>query len=92
VVLRLPRIEVLAAFRGNMVSVNVTTTEIVRQQSINRASTERQQSWVWHLEQSKGSDMAFTHNQRNGSRYEQKRSQYGHIPSLKMSVNRASTN
>jgi len=56
----LPIIEVLAAFIGNTVyvdvaspdnehqrSVNTASTE--RQQSINRASTERQQSWVLHL-------------------------------------------
>jgi hypothetical protein len=55
-----------------MVTVNVTTTEIVHQQSINRASAERQQSWVLHLVQSKGSAMVFTHNQRNGSCHEQK--------------------
>jgi len=46
VLLRLPIIKVLAAFRGNMVSVNVTTPQYECQQSINRASTECQQSWV----------------------------------------------
>jgi hypothetical protein len=42
-------IKVLAAFRGNMVSVNVTTPGIEHQQSINRASTEREHTWVLHL-------------------------------------------
>jgi len=49
VLLRLPIIKVLAAFRGDMVTLHVTTPENERQQSINRASTERQQSWVLHL-------------------------------------------
>jgi len=35
--------------------------------------------------------MAFTHNERIGSRDEQMRMRHGHSPSLKMSVNRAST-
>jgi hypothetical protein len=39
VLLCLPIIKVLAAFRGIMVSVNVTTPEDKRQQSINRART-----------------------------------------------------
>jgi len=37
--LHLPIIKVLAAFRGNMVSVNFTTPDHERQQSVNRAST-----------------------------------------------------
>jgi len=36
--------------------------------------------------------MAYTQNYHIGSRYEQKRSQHGHCPSLKISVNTASTN
>jgi len=75
-----------------MVSVNVTTPENERQQSINRVSTERKQSWVLHLVKSKRCAMAFTRNQRNGSRYEQKRLQHGQIRGLKMSVNSTSTN
>jgi hypothetical protein len=73
VLLRLPILKVLAAFRGNMVRVNVTTPENERQQSINRASAEHQQSWVLHLAQSNGCATAFTQNQSYGSRYEQKR-------------------
>jgi len=49
VLLRLPIIKVLATFRGNMVSVNVTTPDNDRLQSINIASTECEQSWVLHL-------------------------------------------
>jgi len=52
-------IEVLAAFIGNIVYVDiaspenerqqsVNTASSERQQSINRASTEHQQSWVLH--------------------------------------------
>jgi hypothetical protein len=87
----LPIIKVLATFRGNMVRVNVTTPENERQQSINRVSSEHQQSWVWHLVYSKGCATACTQNQHNGSRYEEKRLSHGHIPSLKISVNRVST-
>jgi len=98
----IPIMKVLAAFIGNTVyvdvaspenerqqSVNTASTE--RQQSINRVSTERQQSWVLHRIQSKGYAMAFTHNRRIGSLYVQKKQHHGHSPSLKMSVNRAST-
>jgi len=42
--LRLPIIEVFAAFMGNIVTVIITTPENERQQSINRVSTECQQS------------------------------------------------
>jgi hypothetical protein len=49
VLMRLPLITVLAGFRRNVVSVNITAAENERQQSFNRASTERQQSWVLHL-------------------------------------------
>jgi hypothetical protein len=90
VLLRLPIIEVLATFMGNMVCVNVTAPENEHQQSINRVSTERQQSCVLHLVLSQRGATAFTHNQCNGSRYEQKRSRHGHSPSLKLSVNRLS--
>jgi len=47
--LHLPIINVLATFRGNIVGVDVTTPEDEHQQSINRASTEHQQSWVLRL-------------------------------------------
>jgi len=40
----LPIIEVLAAFIGNIVNVDVAAPEYEGQQSVNRASTERQQS------------------------------------------------
>jgi len=50
VVLRhLPIIEVLAAYIGNIVNVDVAEPENERRQSVNRASTERQQSCVLHL-------------------------------------------
>jgi hypothetical protein len=49
VLLHIPIIKVLAAFRGNMVSFNVTTPQNERQQSINRASTKREQSWVLYI-------------------------------------------
>jgi len=53
-------IEVLAAFKGNMVIVDVPSPDNERQQCVNRASTEHQQSinrvstehqksWVLHL-------------------------------------------
>jgi len=56
----IPIIEVLAAFIGNTIYVDVASPENDRQQSvntastehqesINRASTERQQSWVLHV-------------------------------------------
>jgi len=95
-------IEVLAAFIGNIVCVNSATRQNKRQQSVNRAatqhhhsinrvSTECQRFCALHLELSKHSATAYTQNQRIGSHYEQKRSQHSHSPSLKMSVNRAST-
>jgi hypothetical protein len=69
--------------------VNRASTE--RHLRINRTSTERQQSCVLHLAQSKGSAMAFTHNQNIGSLSGPKRRWHGHSPSLRMSGNRAST-
>jgi hypothetical protein len=52
--------EVLVAFIGKIINVDVASPDnehqqsvysasTLRQQSINRASTEHQQSWVWHL-------------------------------------------
>jgi len=78
----LPIIEVLAAFIGNTIYVDVTSPENERQQSvntastecqqrINRASTERQQSLGLHPEVSKGYAMSFTHNRRISSLYVQ---------------------
>jgi hypothetical protein len=40
----LPIIEVLAAFTGNIAFVDTATLQTERQQSVNRASTERQLS------------------------------------------------
>ena len=56
----LPIFEVLAAFIGNIVNVDVASPENESQQSLNRVSTERQQSfkrasterqrfWVLHV-------------------------------------------
>jgi hypothetical protein len=49
VLLCLHGIKEFAAFRGNIVSVNIATTENEREQSIHRASTEHQQSSVLYL-------------------------------------------
>jgi len=52
VLLRLPIIKVLAAFRGNMVSVNVTTPEDERQQSVNNLGCcilYNPRAVLWHL-------------------------------------------
>jgi len=95
-------IGVLAAFIGNIVCVDTATPETERQQSVDRLSTEHQHSvnglstecqrfWVLDHVQSKCSAMAYTHNQRIDVHSGQKRSRNGHCPSLKMSVNRAST-
>jgi hypothetical protein len=70
-------------------SINRASTE--HQHRVNRVSTECQWFCMLHLLWSPGSGMAYTQNQCIGSHYEQKRSRHGHIPSLKMSVNRAST-
>jgi len=102
VIRHLPIIEVLAAFIGNIMCVDTATLQNERQQSVNRLSTEHQHSvnrlstecqqfWVLDHVKSKRSAMACTYNQRIGVRSEQKQSQHGHCPSLKMSVNRAST-
>jgi hypothetical protein len=58
----LPISEVWAAVMGNMVNVNIATPKNERQQSINRASTERQRFWVLHLVKSTGCGVAFTRN------------------------------
>jgi len=95
-------IEVLAACIGNIVCVDTATPQTEGQHSVNRLSTEHQHSvnrlstecqrfWVLDHVKSKRSAMACTHNQRIGIRSGQKRSRNGHCPSLKMSVNRAST-
>jgi len=102
VIRHLSIIEVLAAFIGNIVCVNTATPQTERQQSVNRLSTEHQHSLnglstecqrfrVLDHVKSKCSAMACTHNQRIGICSGQKRSRNGHCPSLKMSVNRAST-
>ena len=96
--LLVPIIEVLAAFIGNTVYVDVASLEIKcqrsgntesteRQQSINRVSTERQQSWMLHLVKSKGYATAFTYNRHVGSICVQKGHQHGHSPCMKMSFN-----
>jgi hypothetical protein len=95
-------IEVLAAFIGNIVCVDTVPPQTERQQSVNRFSTEHQHSvnglstecqrfWVLDYAKSKCSTMACTHNERIAIRSGHKRSRNGHCPSLKMSVNRAST-
>jgi len=64
-----PIIEVLAAYIGKIINLDVTSPEIERHQSPNWASTERRQIRVLHLEQSKGSATAFTHNRSIGHLY-----------------------
>jgi len=70
-------------------SINRASTE--HQHNVNRVSTECPRFWALHLVYYKGSATGFTHHQHIGSRYEQKRSQQSRSPSLKMSINRAST-
>jgi len=99
----IPVFEVVATFIGFTVYVDVASHENERQQTIttasterhrsfNRASTEHQQSWVFNHVYSKGCAMSFIHNARISSLYSQKKQQHGQSPSLKMSINRASTN
>jgi len=70
-------------------SINRASTD--HEHRVNRVSTECQHFWVLHHVYSKGSDTAYVHNQRIGSRSVQMQSWYGHSTCLKMSVNRAST-
>jgi len=67
----LPIIEVLAALIGRLVDLVVTSPENERQQSFNRASTERQRIRLLHLAQSKGGAAALTHNRSSGHHYKQ---------------------
>ena len=82
-------IKVLAACIGNIVCVDTATPQNERQQSVNRASTERQRFCVLHLVQSKGWVTAFAPNRSIGSLYRQYRVSI--LLHHKMSVNRAST-
>jgi hypothetical protein len=102
VLLHLPIFELLAAFIGNITSINTATPQNEPQYSVNSASTEYQLSvnrvspecqwfWVLHLVKSQGSDTAYTPNHHIGSHYVQKTSQHGHCTILTLSVNRVST-
>jgi hypothetical protein len=77
VIRHLPIIEVLAAFIGNIVSVDTATPQNEHQHSVNelstehphsvnRLSTECQQFWELHRLKSKRSAMECTNNQRIG--------------------------
>jgi len=77
------------ASTAHQLSINRASTEL--QHSVNRVSTECQRFWVLHHAYSKGTAMAYVHNQGIGSHSVQMRSWHGHNTCLNMSVNRGST-